>query len=352
MDGDMQDSTQTIPQQTAPTAPTAPVAPAVPLAAGGMGSSLWMIVGVVIAIVVIGGGVYVYMGSGSHSANSPNNGLPSSTTVVQSAGSNSTTTVASNSGLASTTIGASTTITAQSINSTFANATAELAALDQNCNIAGVTKITATYSNRPRTNQTYIIANGNVTQSISYNSGQKPVVTNFTGPLEGYGNLVLEGLCAVSGGSSIWVSAAQANGGNLAGKWFSFTSNGITGEYNVNASSPNYISLESRIPGITINGTSFQDTMVTKIVVLKKTRSMSGLASFYLPGTNPMIQTPFQTLMNNENSTANLKIEYNMMVAESPGVAKMYGNFSDYESMNTNYETSSFGWENYTYTFG
>jgi hypothetical protein len=314
-----------------------------------------MLIGGIIAIIVIIAlvGVFVvHSGSGGKQAGAPNNGAQATVTVnasVSSGGKGNASTTTASTSIASKTV----TTPQSSINLTLANETAALSYLDKGCDLNGVTQITQSSTNLPGESVTYTLSNSNVTAMTTTSPGHPSSTTNFTGALKGDGNLAIEVLCAASGASSEWESIAQASGGNTDGKWFTYAYNGTTGYFNINASNSNYVSLEERIPGVTINGTKFNDLFVTKLVLLKRTDSLAATAGFYIPGTNPMTSESFQTLMSGANATASEQISYNMAIAEDPGLAKYYSSFSAYEAAMSGGTgaSSGIGWENYTYTF-
>lgn len=309
--------------------------------------SMALVAGIIVVIVIIAAaGVFVVKsGSGSKQAGASTTVSPTPTTSVSSGNSGG-----SGTNHASTSV-APQTVTPQSINATMANLTATLAYYGKGCDLSGVTQIVTTISNKPGYNMTEKLSNSNVTQmTIATGTGQ-PETTNFNGSMQKSGNIELSVLCAVSGASTSFDQIAQESGGNTNGKWFTATYNGVTGYFNIDATNPTYLSLEERIPGITINGTKFNDVFLLKMTVLKRTHSLASLATFYIPGSDPMTSEPFQTVMNNANSTANMQVAYNMMLAYDPGLAAQSGGFSAYENMSRSSETSSIGWENYTYTF-
>ena len=306
-----------------------------------------LIIGVIVVIIIIAAvGVFaVHSGSGGKQS-----GVQS--TIVQSNG--ATTSVSSGAGTtaASTSVAPQTTITSQSFNASLANVSAAFAYLDKGCDLSGVTQIKMTNTAEPGFSQTYIISNSNVTESIDVASASsQPDVTKYNSSTRYYSNLPLEGLCAGSGALS---EISMVNGGNTDGKWFTYAYNGITAYYNINVSNPNYVSIESRTPDVVLNKTTINGVFMYKMNVLKKTRSVSALSTFYIPGSDPMTSKSFQTIMNNANTTANAKLFYDGVVAEDPGFASLYGNFSGYENFTTKYGSGmgGIGWENYTYTFG
>jgi hypothetical protein len=330
----------------------APAAPAAAAASGG--SKTMLIIGIIVVIAIIAAvGVFaVHSGSGGKQSGTQS-------TIVQSKAPTTSVSSGSPSGAgttaASTSVAPQTTITSQSLNATLANLNATLANLssaysylDKGCDLSGVTQIKVTSTNQPGMSQTYKISNSNVMQAIYVSADGKTEVTNFTGDLQGDGNILLDVVCAPSGALS---EIAAVNGGNTNGKWFTYTYNGSTAYYNVNATNPNYISIEYRDPDVVINKTTINGVFMYRMNILRRTRSVSSFTTFYIPGSNPMTSESFQQIMNSANSTANLQLEYDSAIALEPSI-KQYGGLSSWENLTTAGETSSIGWENYTYTFG
>jgi hypothetical protein len=315
---------------------------ATPVAAAAGKSNTMLIAGIIAVVIIVALVGVLFLSSGGKKSGTQTTVIPSTgaaSTSIASGGSPSTPTQGSNSTLAS-------------LNSTLANVSATFAYLDKGCDLSGVTKITVTYSYMPGASQTYIVSNSNITQSIDVaKAGAQPEVTNYTGSLQQYGNLLLEGVCAGSGALS---EASLLNGGNTNGQWFTYSYNGLTTYYNIDTSNPNYVSIESRTPDVVINRTTINGVFMYKMNILKKTRSVSSVSTFYIPGSDPMTSESFQAIMNSANATANAKLEYQGMVAEDPEFAQLYGSFASYENATSQYSTGigDIGWENYTYTFG
>ena len=90
---------------------------------------------------------------------------------------------------------------------------------------------------------------------------------------------------------------AQQGNGTADGGWFTATLNGSTAYYSISSGSRgglDALTLEERLPNSTYN-----DTFISRTVILNDTRSLSSVTLLYIPGQDPMTSVPLEALAGN-----------------------------------------------------
>lgn len=216
------------------------------------------------------------------------------------------------------------------------------------CNLTGVTQITMTNNvAKPPVLSIVNISNGNVT---SYNApGYGWQELDYKTPAD-----AILPVCGSNDTINYWMIAAQQVGGNVDGKWFTYTNSSgiifinvttlkatkgaITGYFRINITGP-LVVLESRnvygaYDGFSINATEFQ-----QIRISNSTHRILATSLFWIPGQNPMITESYTQIMQNTS------------VAEYDTAGSRLDTAAGQRALNfTSNDFEVGGWINFTYT--